>query len=89
MDDEVRLFGQLRDIAGVREKVVSLDNGARVIDLVDYLGKEYGSAFSDEVSHTQGLRIFISGREFWLSDAMNQLLQDRDTVILLPPIAGG
>lgn len=89
MDVEVRLFGQLRDIAGVREKVVSLDNGARVVDLVDHLGKEYGSAFGDEVSHTQGLRIFISGREFWLSDAMNQLLQDRDTVILLPPIAGG
>ena len=89
MEVEVRFFGQLRDIAGVRQKVVSLDEGARVIDLVELLDKEYGNAFRDQVGHTQGLRIFISGREFWLSDATNQQLQNGDTVILLPPIAGG
>jgi len=86
---EVLFFGQLRDIAGVRQKTVYIDEGARVIDLVDHLGEEYGDAFRDQVGHTQGLRIFISGREFWLSDATNQQLQDGDTIILLPPIAGG
>jgi len=89
MDIEVLFFGQLRDLTSVHGATVVLKGGARLAELMDRLGEEYGIAFRDKVSNVKGLRILINGREHTLLGGMEAPLADGDTLVLLPPIFGG
>jgi molybdopterin converting factor small subunit len=53
------------------------------------LGEEYGIAFRHEVNNIRRLQIMINGRQHTLLGGMEAPLKDGDTVVLLPPIAGG
>jgi len=86
---ELLLFGRFREIAGTRQQVLSIREGARLSDLLQQLTERYGSDFGDELKRSGWLRILINGREYGLLDGMETLLKDNDKVVLLPPIAGG
>jgi MoaD family protein len=88
MQINVMFFGQLRDLAAVRESVVAI-KGATLGDLMENLYKEYGAEFHKAAEGIKGLRILINGREYRLLGCMQAPLKDGDTVVLLPPIAGG
>jgi MoaD family protein len=88
MNVTLMAFGELRDIIGTREKVIFLEQGASLGDLMQHLAKEYGPAFYEEVKKVRGLRILIDGRECQL-DHSETPLKDGDTVVLLSPISGG
>jgi MoaD family protein len=89
MNIEVLFFGQLRDITGVSRLDAAIEDNARLADLVEYLGDKYGAAFIEKVDNIKGLRILINGREYFLLGHMEASLKDSDTVVFLPPIAGG
>ncbi len=89
MNIEVLFFGQLRDITGVSRLNAEIKDNARLADLVEYLGEKCGAAFSQKVESIKGLRILINGREYFLLGHMEASLADGDTVVFLPPIAGG
>ncbi len=89
MNIEVLFFGQLRELTAVRQKIIVIKDGAKLADLIEHLGEEYGVAFHNEVDNIQGLRILINGRQYTLLGGMEAPLEDGDTVVLLPPIFGG
>jgi len=86
---ELFLFGRFREIAGTRQQVLSVREGARLSDLLQQLAERYGSDFGAELKHSGWLRILINGREYGLLDGMKTLLKENDKLVLLPPIAGG
>lgn len=89
MNIEVLFFGQIRELTGKHREEITIRESARLIDLIEQLTEQYGIAFSHEVNHIKGLRILISGREYGLLGGIGAPLKDGDTVVLLPPIAGG
>ncbi len=89
MNVDVLFFGQLSDLTGIREEVVSVEGEAQLKDLIQLLGTKYGGKFDEEMGRVQELRILINGREYGLLGGMEAQLKDKDTVVLLPPLGGG
>jgi MoaD family protein len=88
MNIEVLFFGKLRELA-VRQRVVSITDGARFIDLVDWLVKEYGVGFHEEINHKERWHFLINGRYYNPLDDMEVPLKEGDVVAILPLLAGG
>lgn len=78
---KVLFFSQLRDVAGASEITVDLQNGARVIDLLDEL-----------YARTPALRawdnriLIGAGVEFVDRD---YVLQPDEEIAIMPPVQGG
>jgi MoaD family protein len=89
MEIKLLLFGAFRDLAGQRQQVVSIQEGARLSDLLKQLSYKYGSDIQEEVKKTKWLRILINGREYNLINGMETVLKHQDEVIILPFLAGG
>ena len=89
MNIDVLFFGQLREITGVSRTDVVIEDNSRLADLVVYLSGQYGDAFREKVESIEGLRILINGREYYLLGRMEAPLTDGNTIVFLPPIAGG
>jgi sulfur-carrier protein len=89
MNIEVLFFGQLREITGVSRTGVVIDDNSRLADLVSQLSEQYGDTFREKVENIEGMRILINGREYYLLGRMKAPLSDGNTVVFLPPIAGG
>lgn len=89
MNIEVLFFGQLRDITTVSKADIEINDGSKLADLVEYLAGKYGDAFRQKVENIEGLRILINGREYYLLGRMEAPLAEGNTVVFLPPIAGG
>jgi len=88
MNVEVLFFAQLRELAGVRQRTFTLQGSARLADLLDILDAEY-PGFRRAVESLDGLRVLIGEREYGLEEALEAAPADGDTVVFLPPIAGG
>jgi len=86
---EILFFGQLRELAAVRQTTFVMSDGARLVDLIKHLGEEYGDAFRRELSNIRRLQILINGQRHTFLGGMEAPLKDGDTVVLLPPIFGG
>jgi molybdopterin converting factor small subunit len=89
MEIEVLLFGRFREIAGTRQQVLTVQEGARLSDVLEQLGEIYGSGFGAEVKRRGWVRILINGREYGLLDGMETLLKHNDQIVILPTIGGG
>ncbi len=89
MHVEVLLFGQLSELAGTRQEVISMEEGVRLTDLIERVGEKYGTVFCEKMNRVEGLRILINGREYSLLEGIETQLKDKDTVAFLPPIDGG
>ena len=89
MKIEVLFFGQFRELTAVHDSIFVIKDAARLVDLIEHLGEEYGVAFRQQVDSINGLRILINGQEYTLLGGMETPLKDGDTVVLLPPIFGG
>ncbi len=89
MDIEVLYFGKLRELAGVSKEMVSTADNMKLSEFVANLGEKHSQKLVEEISATRGLRILINGREYQLLAGMQTKLNDRDSIVLLPPIEGG
>jgi len=85
----VLFFSQFRELTGTRETEVALADGNRLADLLERLSGEYGAAFRRELADIAGLRIMVNGLENEVLDGVETRLEEGDTVVLLPPVAGG
>jgi molybdopterin converting factor small subunit len=88
MNIELLLFGKLRELA-VRQREVSIADGAQFSDLVDFLIKEYGAGFGKEINHKERWHFLINGRYHNPLDSLEIPLKDGDVVAILPYLAGG
>ena len=89
MNIEVLFFGQLRELTEVPRTTIEIKDHTSLAELMEYLAGTYGTAFQNKADSIQGLRILINGREYTLLGGMDTVLNDGDTVVFLPPIAGG
>jgi len=89
MEIEVLLFGRFREIAGTRQQVLTVQEEARLSDVLEQLDEIYGSGFGAEVKRRGWVRILINGREYGLLDGMETLLKHNDQIVILPTIGGG
>ncbi len=83
------LFGVFREIAGARERSISIKEGSRLSDLLQQLSDMYGSTFQAEAENMKWLRILVNGREYSLLSGMETILTHQDEIVILPPVAGG
>jgi MoaD family protein len=88
MNIELLLFGKLRELA-VRQREVLIADSARFSDLVDWLIKEYGAGFGEEIGHKERWHFLINGRYYNPLDSLEIPLKDGDVVAILPLLAGG
>jgi len=85
----VLYFGRLRELTEVREEKVAIEDNSSLAGLIEHAERRYGAEFLAAVNEIQGLRILINGREYTMLGGMDTVLNDGDTVVLLPPITGG
>lgn len=89
MNLEVLFFGKFREITGVSRMSAVVKDGARLADLVDYLTGQYGDEIRKNIEDIPGLRILVNGREYYLLGRLEAPLAEGNTIVFLPPIAGG
>jgi molybdopterin converting factor small subunit len=76
---KLRLFANLREIAGTSHLDVPAETVGEAIDAVN---EKFGPAFERGVKVS---RVWVNGKEAELSD----LVGDSDEVVILPPVSGG
>lgn len=94
MNVRVEFTGQLRTAIGEAHEQIDLPEGATVAMLLLELGTCYGDAVRPHLFGASGqvqpsLLVAINGTAFPSRQAEVTVLRDGDTVVLLPPIAGG
>lgn len=85
---EVLCFGRFRELAA-RQSIAFLEPGARLADLIEWLVKEYGADFQQEMNQAGEPRILINGQYHDLLGKMEAPLKDGDVVAILPLAIGG
>lgn len=88
----VRIFGDLIPILG-RTQTVETREGSRVESLVRKVSSRAGETRPGYIGghkiRGKTLSILVNGRNISTLDGLDTILKDGDTVILLPPFAGG
>ncbi|HVA49521.1 MAG TPA: MoaD/ThiS family protein [Pirellulales bacterium] len=94
MHVRVEFTGQLRTAIGRANDHVDLPEGATVAMLLVQLGEHCGEEARPHLLNASGqlqpsLLVAINGTAFPSRQAEATVLREGDTVVLLPPIAGG
>ncbi|HUY88163.1 MAG TPA: MoaD/ThiS family protein [Pirellulales bacterium] len=94
MNVSVEFTGQLRTAMGHANDWVELPEGATVAMLLVQLGQRCGEAARTHLLNASkqpqpSLLVAINGTAFPSRQAASTVLSEGDTVVLLPPIAGG
>jgi molybdopterin converting factor small subunit len=81
---EVLFFGRLREVTGIKETRIGLDDDASLQGLIDSLSAKYGVAIRDELRKNEFLQIQVNGKAVSAGD--NNGLNEGDTVsiVLIP-----
>ncbi len=89
----LKLLATLRDVAGTKDITVPFENGQTVRDLIlsiQGINPELGAAIVDTDGQLTGLvNILVQGRNTVWLQGLDTVIKDSDTVVLLPPAAGG
>jgi molybdopterin converting factor small subunit len=88
MNIEVWFYGRFRELA-TRRQIVTLEKGARLGDLAEWLIQAVGREFGEELEKTKGYTIMMNQRYCSLSADRDNMLRDGDIVAFLPLVAGG
>ncbi len=89
MKVEVLLFGQLRDLTGAAREIVVVETGATLDDLFRLLGSRHGPEVARHLQNAQGLIVMINGQHVGALGGAATVLDDRDSVAILPAVVGG
>jgi len=85
------MFTSLRALTGTREmELIATD----VQEVLDLLGKRFGSKFSQMVLESDGslksyFHVLVNGRHIRLQQGVKTTLTEGDVVAIFPPIGGG
>lgn len=78
---KVLFFAQLKDAFGMSERSLEVEEGVTVRELAEFLFEEPGC------DRFKRLPVLYSINEDFVEE--NRELKDKDTLALLPPVAGG
>jgi len=91
---EVNFFATVRMYADAKGISLRLPEGSTARDLVDALLGRFGSAFDDYIVDEMGnlhhhVVILRNGRGIGILDGLGTVINDGDSIALLPAIGGG
>jgi MoaD family protein len=89
MQLDVLYFGQLREAAGKPQELVTIEDGAKLVDLLASLKARFGPAFSRELRPARKPLFLLNGRNVQSLAGLDTPLQNGDTLAILPATFGG
>ena len=91
---DVRFFATVRALTNEYQVTVFLPEKSSVLDLLHSLTPRYGSEFGDyifldESSLNKHVVIIKNGRGIGILDGLGTMLQDGDSISIMPAVGGG
>ncbi len=86
---ESQYLGKLRELARVNEETVTLSAGSSLIRLIEKLATAHGESFSLREIRKNSYVVLINGHHYETLDAERTILEDGDTVVIMPVTMGG
>jgi molybdopterin synthase sulfur carrier subunit len=91
----IRYFASIREIVGVQQEIMELENGASISDLLKLLERRYGERFNDYVFDAVSgkprsyLHFMLDGNPVPMSDVLSRVLDHDCELAIIPPVGGG
>jgi molybdopterin synthase sulfur carrier subunit len=90
----VKLFLTLREAVGKTAVELSLPEHATIMDVINLMAREYGRGFSryifDEENKVREFFNFsVNGQNIKYLNGLETKLKNGDSIVILPPTAGG
>jgi len=90
---KTRYYAYLREVTGLREEEIALEEGSTVADLVEKLVKRYGEPLrryilTEDMELRPNIAVAVNGVKV-SEEPLRKTLREGDTVVILPPISGG
>lgn len=94
MKINVKFLASIREIVGAHEIQFELTSRDTVESLLEILRSRFGADFKDAVGEpfedeNPKIRILVNGRDIDFLQGAKTELNEGDTVVLIPPVAGG
>lgn len=94
MKVSVKFLASIREIVGSHEILFEISSGDSVESLLEILKSRFGAALKDAVGkpfedENPKIRILVNGRDIDFLQGEKTELKEGDTVVLIPPVAGG
>jgi molybdopterin synthase sulfur carrier subunit len=94
MKVSVKFLASIREIVGAHEIRFEISSGDTVECLLEILKARFGTALKDAMGKTfedkePKIRILVNGRDIDFLQGAKTELKEGDTVVLIPPVAGG
>jgi len=90
---QLRYLAPICDIAGTYREVLTLEDGETTLDLIKKLCERYGqpvrALFYDASGSFRPMFIILRNARAMAMEDLMEPLEDGDTIVFVPPIAGG
>jgi MoaD family protein len=91
----VQYFASVRELVGLREEILDVEEKATVLDVLRVLARRHGEEFREYIFNpgTEGPRShlqFLVNEDSILSlNGLSTVLPDNSSLAIFPPVAGG
>jgi len=82
-------IGELRRLPRLNRETISLNEGSRIMDMIDKLIDTYGNGFRLQLDQENSYVILTNGRHYEILDEKQTILKEGDKVAFLPISMGG
>lgn len=94
MKVNVKFLASIREIVGEHDIWFEVNSGDTVESFLEVLESRFGAAFKDAVGkpfedENPKIRILVNGRDIDFLQGAKTELKEEDTIVLIPPVAGG
>jgi molybdopterin synthase sulfur carrier subunit len=92
MKVNVKFLASIRELVGVHEILFEISPGNTVESLLDILESRFGADFKEAVGKPEKnpkVMFLVNGRDIDFLKGPKTELKEGDTVVLIPPVAGG
>jgi molybdopterin synthase sulfur carrier subunit len=86
---EIKFYGGLRQIAGIKEMVITGVTIREVLEKICADNESLCMAIFDGANLHQHVRVMVNGRDSELALGLETPLSGDDQIAIFPPIAGG
>lgn len=95
MKVKIKFFAALREITGLKEDEVEMDEGSTIENLLTNLIQKFGSQFKNYVLDEKSgeprghLQFLLDGKNITSQEGLKTALKDGAQFAIIPPVGGG
>ncbi len=87
---KIELLGPLRLVAGKKEYTIRLEGKIRLVEVLKMVDEKIKPYIMDESGNIQpGILVLVNGEDVRFSTWLDTVVDDDDTITLIPSIHGG